>query len=328
MPNSVNATAVSAVASSTISPANDVHPIVHDPHLPAGAGKRLEACLIYATYGRPETLSLTYDSVRRQTIRPASVIVSCVHEGDAGRLVECKEVRVIVGAKGLCRQRNLALAEIPNSADVIVFFDDDFVPHPRWIESVLAVFEARPEIAAVTGNLLADGIKGPGLSIEEAFARVDAAPDGDTSWVAQPYSPYGCNMAFRRSMIEGATFDERLVLYGWLEDRDFGAVLANRGGATIKIGTARGVHMGVKGGRTSGVQLGYSQVVNPVYLNRKGTMRAWLVAQHIFGNVASNLFRAFRPEPFIDRAGRLRGNLMGFFDLARGRIIPEKAATL
>ena len=33
--------------------------------------------------------------------------------------------------------------------------------------------------------------------------------------------PYGCNMAFRAQSIEHLTFDERLVLYGWLEDRDF-----------------------------------------------------------------------------------------------------------
>jgi GT2 family glycosyltransferase len=324
--------AKATVALSTAGPANDAdngsHTIGHAADGPAEGKRPLEACLIYATYGRPETLSQTYQAIGRQTVPPASVIVSCVKESDAGTLKGRDEVRVVVGAKGSCRQRNLGLTVIPATTDVIVFFDDDFVPHPRWIETVLSVFETRPDVGAVTGHLLADDIKGPGLSAEEAFRRVEAAPTDPTSWMVEPYSPYGCNMAFRRSMIEGIHFDERLVLYGWLEDRDFGASIAKRGAGTVKVGTALGVHMGIKRGRTSGVQLGYSQVVNPVYLNRKGTMRAGLVVRHIFGNVASNLVRALRPEPFIDRVGRLRGNLMGFLDLARGRITPEKAATL
>ena len=33
-----------------------------------------------------------------------------------------------------------------------------------------------------------------------------------------------------------------------------------------------GVHMGAKGGRTSGRRLGYSQIANPVYLLRKKTI--------------------------------------------------------
>ncbi|MCJ2082824.1 glycosyltransferase family 2 protein [Methylobacterium sp. J-090] len=328
MLNSANAGAFIAGTSATKSPVNLTNSIGRDLHQSADEGRRMEVCLIYATYGRPETLSQTYEMVRQQTIRPASVIVSCVRESDAGALVDQAEVQVVIGPKGSCRQRNLALAAIPANTDVIVFFDDDFVPHPLWIETVLGVFAARPEVGAVTGNLLADGIKGPGLSVEEAFTRIEAPPESHTNWVAEPFSPYGCNMAFRRTMIGQATFDERLVLYGWLEDRDFGAALTSRGGRCVKVGTALGVHMGVKGGRSSGVQLGYSQVVNPVYLNRKGTMRTALVVRHIFGNVASNLVRTLRPEPFIDRAGRLRGNILGFLDLARGRVTPEKAATL
>jgi len=328
MPSSANPAVALFTAGPANDPDNDTQPGPRLGGSLAGEKRALEVCLIYATYGRPETLSQTYQAIERQTLPPASVIVSCAREGDAGTLAGRDGVRVVIGAMGSCRQRNLGLSVIPATADVIVFLDDDFVPHPRWIEAVLSVFEARPEVGAVTGHLLADDIKGPGLSVEEAFRRIEAAPAGAPSWTIEPYSPYGCNMAFRRSAIEGLTFDERLVLYGWLEDRDFGAALARRGAGLVKIGAALGVHMGIKRGRTSGVRLGYSQVVNPVYLNRKGTMRAGLVARHIFGNVASNLVRALRPEPFIDRAGRLRGNLKGFLDLARGRITPERAATL
>lgn len=135
-------------------------------------------------------------------------------------------------------------------------------------------------------------------------------------------------MAFRVAMVRDLRFDERLVAYGWLEDRDFGAALARRGAKLVKAGAALGVHMGVKRGRVSGVRLGYSQVVNPVYLWRKGTMRTSQVVDHIFRNMGSNLARSAHPEPYIDRAGRLQGNMVGLLDLLRGRLTPEKAVQL
>ena len=171
-------------------------------------------------------------------------------------------------------------------------------------------------------------------SRDQAFSfgeavRIMKEADSKLDWsYIEPYSPYGCNMAFRLSAIGSLRFDERLVLYGWLEDRDFGAALAKRGGRLVKCAAARGVHMGVKAGRVSGDRLGYSQIVNPIYMLRKGTMTIGQVADHLFRNITSNVARAVRPEPFIDRRGRLRGNLRGLADVLRGRIEPERASAI
>ena len=83
----------------------------------------------------------------------------------------------------------------------------------------------------------------------------------------------GCNMAFRlpTARAAGVEFDEALPLYGWLEDVDFSRRMAPYG-KIISWPNCRGVHMAVKRGRTSGVKLGYSQVMNPFYLWRKRTM--------------------------------------------------------
>jgi hypothetical protein len=35
-----------------------------------------------------------------------------------------------------------------------------------------------------------------------------------------------------------------------------------------------------------------------------------------------------RPEPFVDRRGRLRGNLLAVLDLVRGRTTPERILEL
>jgi hypothetical protein len=96
----------------------------------------------------------------------------------------------------------------------------------------------------------------------------------------------------------------------------------------VKIDSALGVHLGVKSGRVPGRKLGYSQVINPWYLWRKGSMSTGAAARHVIGNVLSNFVRSFASEPYVDRPGRLRGNIIGFFDLLRGRLTPERAEEL
>ena len=40
------------------------------------------------------------------------------------------------------------------------------------------------------------------------------------------------------------------------------------------------------------------------------------------------MVKSLRPEPFVDRRGRLRGNVLGALDVLRGRIEPEKILSL
>jgi GT2 family glycosyltransferase len=285
--------------------------------------------VIIATLGRPDVVTATLGyMLKTQSLKPASVIVSCVVREDAGGAAKLPGVTVVTGPPGLATQRNTALAALPAGIDVVVFFDDDFVAEADWLAAAAGAFRNEPQIVAFTGRVVADGIKGPGLSFNEAVDILEAC-DRSAPWSRiEPFSPYGCNMAFSLSAIGDLKFDERLVLYGWLEDRDFGGALAKRGGRLIKCASARGVHMGVKGGRVAGDRLGYSQVVNPLYMMRKGTMTAGQVAGQLFRNISSNLAGAVRPEPFIDRRGRLRGNLRGIADVLRGRLEPERAAAI
>lgn len=282
-----------------------------------------------ATLGRPDVVTETVRLlVETQTHTPVTVVVSCANTRDAGGCAAIPNVDVVTSRPGLVAQRNTALDAMPDDIDVVVFFDDDFVADPGWIEAVARTFRDAADIVAVTGYVIADDVKGPGLPFADALAIV-RAPVAPTGWdLIEPYSPYGCNMAFRATAIQGQRFDERLVLYGWLEDRDFAATLAKSGGRMVKIAAARGVHMGAKGGRVRGDRLGYSQVVNPLYMNLKGTMTVPLVADHLARNIGSNLVGSFRPEPHIDRFGRLKGNLRAILDVVRGRIDPERAASL
>jgi GT2 family glycosyltransferase len=287
----------------------------------------METCVIFATTNRPDTVAKTLACLEMQTVRPALIILSCATESDAPVADKRNDAFVVIGQMGLTKQRNAALRNLPDGASVVAFFDDDFVPHPRWIEIVEGIFRERPNISVVTGSLIADGINGPGYTFEEALDLIKNADGEGFDRIEENVSPYGCNMAFRRSALKDIWFDERLVLYGWQEDRDFGARVAQRGLA-VRTGKALGVHLGIKRGRVSGVRLGYSQMVNPIYLYRKGTMSLKSAVAHMLGNGLSNLFRSLFPEPYIDRRGRLRGNSIALFDVLRGRLLPERADQL
>ena len=289
----------------------------------------LSITVAIATRGRPSIVSRTVRYLlAEQTLKPQTIIVSCGDLTDAGDLKDVEGVKIITGPPGLAAQRNTALKALPETTDVVVFFDDDFVAHRSWLEAAARVFQDENQVACLTGSVLLDGIKGPGLTFEDAVEAVESETLAEACALIEPFSPYGCNMAFRMASIERLKFDERLVLYGWLEDRDFGASVARNGGRLVKSVEAMGVHMGSKSGRVSGVRLGYSQVVNPIYMVNKGTMSLFGAGAQIFRNVTSNIARSLRPEPYIDRRGRLKGNVIAFFDVLRGCLKPEKAAML
>jgi hypothetical protein len=109
--------------------------------------------------------------------------------------------------------------------------------------------------------------------------------------------------------------------YVWQEDIDFSRCLLTYG-RIVKNQELCGVHLGVRSGRTSDVRFGYSQVANPIYLVRKGSMSWGHVIGLICRNLTANLVRSFCPEAWIDRRGRLKGNLLALVDALTGRVSP------
>ena len=88
------------------------------------------------------------------------------------------------------------------------------------------------------------------------------------------------------------------------------------------------MHLGTKTGRSRGVPLGYSQIANPLYLARKGTMDRRRAYYMMSRNIVANVVKSARPETWVDRRGRLRGNLVALADLAGGRLSPGRILDL
>jgi glycosyltransferase involved in cell wall biosynthesis len=277
-----------------------------------------------ATIGRPALLRETVDLIARQTRLPDGVLIVAPSEEDFGTAAE-SAVRpdVTLSPKGLCRQRNRALDLLAGRADIVLFLDDDFVMAPDYVAAIEMLFASDPGIAGITGNLVADGVRHGGFTAHQALALIAREAPGLDPAIIPREALYGCNMALRMACMRGLRFDEALPLYGWQEDIDLTMQLARRG-RLVSTGLVTGVHLGVRGGRTSGRRLGYSQVANIVYLLRKGTIPRWLAQRLFWQNLAANLLRTPFPEPHIDRAGRLAGNLRALVDLALGRIDPRK----
>jgi GT2 family glycosyltransferase len=287
-----------------------------------GIGVRIVVAI--ATVGRPSLLRQTVAQLEHQSRLPDKVLVSTVTPEDAGGVSSgLVDVEIILGEKGLCRQRNAALASVQDNADLIIFFDDDFVANDCYLEEVEKLFLQNSDLVGATGRIIADGINGPGYGFDEAIDLLRAdrpmmdTPERETDTL------YGCNMVIKSAAASGMMFDERLPLYGWLEDIDFTYRLGQRGRLCASERFA-GVHMGSKGGRNSGVRLGYSQIANPVYLLRKRSAPPKLAYRLMARNLISNVVRSMRPEPWVDRPGRLRGNLKALSDLLRGRIDPRR----
>ena len=292
------------------------------------AGPPMRLGVGIATSGRAAILTETLAEIMRQT-RVPDVIIVCPARADDIEMAAVNRLgiplSVVTAAPGLPRQRNAILAAA-RDCDVLVFFDDDFFPEKQYLAAAQLLMQRNRDIVLATGDLIADGINGPGVDPAEARMLLDTCSRPAANSTPRPeYNAYGCNMVLRLAPVRdnGLKFDEALPLYGWQEDVDFSRQLA-RYGRVVRSAVLTGVHLGTKRGRTSGVKFGYSQIANPIYLIRKGTMSGSRAVRLMARNVIMNFARVTRPEAWVDRAGRCRGNLLALADLSRGRLHPGR----
>ncbi len=285
-----------------------------------------------ATTGRPAILAETLRHMATLTDKPNRVIVSIAQPTDVDEAMIGSlpfPFEIINSPKGASAQRNAIFDAVPSDA-IVLFLDDDFLVSDGFMTATRAVFDEEDDVVVATGTVLADGILGPGMTHQAGLvALAQADPSRYTADRTEIYNGYGCNMAVRVAPIHahGIAFDTDLPLYSWLEDVDLSRRLAAHG-RIIKDSNMQGVHLGTKTGRSPGLRLGYSQVANPIYLIRKGTMAPTRAFRLMTRNMAANLAKTVRPEPWVDRMGRVRGNFLALKDLLLGRMSPKRILDL
>lgn len=289
---------------------------------------RLRIGVVLASAGRPALLEQALWCCVQQQGQPFTGVVSVPDEASlpADRTL-LDGWTVVTGTRGLSAQRNAGMDAAPD-VDLVAFFDDDAVVRPDYLTRAVAFFEEHPEVVGLTGRVLADGAVSGEISEEEARRLVEASAGPTSRTWSHTRELYGCNFVVRTSDASRLRFDDRLPLYSWLEDHDYARRLLRRG-VLAHVEDCVIVHRAAaSGGRQAHTRLGYSQVMNPVYLSTKGSFPVWLTAQQVFRPVAKNVALSVRGPAAPWRRERLRGNLMAARDIVSGRISPERAAEL
>ncbi|MFY0610031.1 MAG: glycosyltransferase family 2 protein [Hyphomicrobiaceae bacterium] len=291
----------------------------------------MNLAVIIPTYGRKALLARTLAHLASQSRLPDRTIVSAPDSSHVEIPADLPfDVVVVTGCSGASAQRNCAMEQIVDDSDIISFFDDDFLQSSHYLARVEEGFRRNPDWAVATGRVVVDGANGPGLTFDEGCQELRKAEQRDVENavgdglgdIEDRVGGYGCNMSIRSSLVRSLRFDERLPLYSWQEDTDFSTQLGSRG-RVVGVSGLLGVHLGVKTGRVSGVRFGYSQISNLIYLMAKGTVPLGYGSELMIRNIAANLVRSFWPESYVDRLGRLKGNLLAARHLLVGRIEPE-----
>jgi len=284
--------------------------------------------VILCSYGRAAVLDDTVRSVLRQTVVPQEILIVCpspdhILPVTLGR----HRVRFVTSAKGLTLQRNTALCQL-RETDVVAFLDDDMELCPTYLERMRELFATDPSVMVASGKMLADGGRGKAVAREDAIrlcqeaeeASHDASPP-----ITRPLDyGYGCNMMVRASVALRNRFDEKLSLYAWLEDSDFSYHCTRAGSPPVANQSARCVHLGWRAGRISGTKMGYSQIINPLYLWKKARVFSLrhIVVQYWARCFVANCIGVIWGDPQDDRLNRLLGNMLAAWHLIKGRCDP------
>jgi GT2 family glycosyltransferase len=283
---------------------------------------------VIASHGRRDILQNVLINLMAQRRIPDIIVISAVVPADVPELgTATANVRTIFGSVGLTRQRNRGILCLIDEVDLIAFIDDDFIAGDDYFRNMEKIFEQDESIVGVNADIAVDGANSMGFTFEEGLRLAEQYRRRKVASVTREITGKyadGCNglIACRAGRLGSLRFDERLPLYGWQEDLDF-CVALRRIGRIVRTNLVWGVHLGAKRGKGSEVRLGYSQMVNPAYIVCKGNMSVAYAFQLAARNFLANLVKSLHPEGYIDRRGRLRGNLIGLFHLMTGRLTPE-----
>jgi len=285
--------------------------------------------VVIASSGRPDILRETLASLSRQS-RPADeIILSVPAESDFPFPTELP-VRRVFSPTGASIQRNRGIDALAGEPLFVAFVDDDMVFHADYLREMEQLFERTPHLALAMGHLLANG----NVTAGEAEQLVQTPPDqGANSGKYYPSSAtwgsvYGCNICVRFSLLATERFDERLPLYSVMEDVDFGTRARRHGEVGYFFGSMA-VHLRAPGGRVNHRMLGFAEVMNPIYLARKGTVpRGHAIWQFMLKRPLRNLLLTLHPRQGGKRRQQFAGNAYALWNIVRGRLDPERMLDL
>ena len=138
----------------------------------------MKLIVIIATLGRRAQVGRLVRYLELQTRPPDEVIISAP---DASHVDPYEGRRFpvthVFGPIGSTVQRNTALEMALGRADIVSFFDDDFIPADNYLAQVVEAFQTNANWSVVMGHVVADGARGTGLDWEAGLAALRSATD-------------------------------------------------------------------------------------------------------------------------------------------------------
>jgi len=174
------------------------------------------------TRNRSESIGATLDSLACQTYQNFEILVidNAPSDDATRRIIQANypHVRYILESHpGLDYARNRAIHEA--RGDLLAYIDDDALADPRWVQSLVAAFDA-PDVMCVTGFVAPARLDTAAQELFERFGyskgfyRLDFSLRTPPPEALFPYKGYhgtGCNSAFRRRVFKTiGLFDPRL----------------------------------------------------------------------------------------------------------------------
>jgi glycosyltransferase involved in cell wall biosynthesis len=237
--------------------------VEHPPHPP------LTLSVVICTKDRPHLLAACLESLQRQTRPPQEIAIvdaSATPSRDAAdrlaRNMPGCQVALIGSPPGLPHQRNVGTRATTGA--VVVYLDDDVVLEPGYLAAVARTFEAdgSGRIGGVGGAQVPDPTPREGLLrrvacrvfLLDTYGRGVVKRSGRPEYAFSPRTRMeveclsGCNMAYRREVLDALSFDERLGGYALGEDLQFSYRVSRRW-TLVLTPDARLEHRHAGGGR-------------------------------------------------------------------------------
>jgi GT2 family glycosyltransferase len=331
--------------------ATEAHPDVVAAFVEASATRDravLDCCVAVCTRNRPAAVTAFLESIEAQVALPDEVLIVDASDGTAtehaargfarGVARRLRYVRVAPSARGLTRQRNLALRLV--SRPLIAFFDDDIVLDPHCLERMVAGHHRLGHLAAGVAAYIENerlvppalwrlrrltGIVStlaPGRYCRSGFSTPWGFLEPTSALVSGDWLPGGATM-WRTELARRVGFESGFAGYGSGEDLDFSLRVA-RFGRLVLAGDARVRHLKAEGGRPDGYDAGYRGLANHYHIHRYSLpgrrRRDALWFGYAF--VLDTLLRAsglLRPSRFAWTRGFVEGRAEFLWDLFTGR---------
>jgi cellulose synthase/poly-beta-1,6-N-acetylglucosamine synthase-like glycosyltransferase len=269
---------------------------------------------IIATLGRAEELENTLRTLCGCTVVPDEVIVV---DGDVGR--DAKPVVekyadeydgiafVYVGTEpGLPGQRNAGLERV--TGDIILFLDDDVELEPGFLRELLSVYEDA-DVGGATG-LITNQVKPTWWvrALQRFFLltrfgrRCRLQKSGLPTFLYRPKETVdvgilnGCDMSFRRSVLGGFRFDDRINYF----DDDDVSLTVGRKWRLVQVPGARLKHLVSPKGRPRAPAAADRSIIEQRFLHRKHLPQTPLSVPAYYWSVLGAAFVALvRLHPLV-----------------------------